>query len=914
MKQRSVDTVSVMSPMHLLRRVAPTVVMAGLLLPTVAPGQTTHPTAGQAVVVRTLENGVTAIIQPLRTAPVVSVRAYVRAGGLYEGRWLGCGISHITEHLMAQEAIHETPGGGGPHSYTEKRSRTLEIGGQSNAYTSLDHTCYYISASSSKTAECIDLIADQVTEATFTEEDFQREHGVVQRELEMGKDDPSRQMWYAHMANVFSTHPAAVPVIGYASPLGGLTYEDVRAYVEQMYVPQHTVVAVSGDVDVPAVLELIEEHFGQTPEARVPELALPEVPAITGVRQRTVENPNVSDVQERISFQTIPLVHPDLYALDVLSYVLSQGRSSRLVQDLQYDRRLVTSIDTSSWTPAWGKGVFTIAFRAEPAQADAARRAVFEELMRVRREGVSGEELARAKRQKLADLVYSRQTAESIAGALATDCLSAGDVQFSENYTRRIQEVTGEEVLRVAREYLTPEDVVITRMVPAGTVESAGPPLPTASETEASVFTLDNGLRVVLHPTDQVGLVSMALVARGGVLLEDEETNGLGSLMAALSTRGAGGRSAEEIAAFFDEAGGKLNGSCGNNTFYWQASVLADRFAGAMEIFADVIVRPDFPADELESLKPIQKARIEQIEEHWQSQLMRFFRERFFAGSPYALQPIGRQAVVDEADTDDLAAWHGEYVRGGSSVLAVFGRFDPADARLAIETGFADLPAGAVTVPEAVVRRPEVPAGGSRTIETTRNVQAGLIVAVPGMTVENLDDRLPINVLDTIMSGYHLPSGWLHSELRGRQLVYVVHAYNWPGEVPGAFLTYAACQPENAPEVLRVIREKYARAADYTPAREEVDRAVNVILTADALADQTMSALAMGAALDELYGLGYDFRMRAPELYRRVTPEDVRRVGEKYFSGPSGAFVTTPQPEVFSRQSGTQPAEPQPQP
>jgi len=172
-------------------------------------------------------------------------------------------------------------------------------------------------------------------------------------------------------------------------------------------------------------------------------------------------------------------------------------------------------------------------------------------------------------------------------------------------------------------------------------------------------------------------------------------------------------------------------------------------------------------------------------------------------------------------------------------------------------------------------------------------------VAVPGMTLAELDDRLAMMVLDTIISGYRLPRGWLHTELRGKRLVYVVHAYNWAAPVPGAFVAYAQCEPGKAALVARIIRREFRRTLSYPFSRAEVEEAVNMILTAELLENQSARALAMQAALDELYGFGFDFRKTLEKRLRAVGPEDVARVARKYLSGGYVTTVVTPAPEVF---------------
>jgi zinc protease len=849
---------------------------------------------GDAVVAK-LSNGLTIIVRPVHTSPVVCVRAYVKAGGIYEGPWLGCGLSHLLEHLVAKGAEHDS---GTTHQSRQTASRVTEIGGQSNAYTTLDHTCYYISAAAGKTMDCIDLIADWMARPEITREDFEREHGVVQRELELRMDSPDRAMWYTFGENAFRGHPASVPVIGYPEPLRNVTFDDVMAYHRRMYVPQNMVFVVVGDFDRDEVVQRCRRAFAGFPAGRAPDHSLPDVSRVVGVRAVTRPFKEIEETSGRIAFRTIPLLHEDLYALDVLSFVLSRGASSRLVRQVQREQRLVTSISTSSWTPGWGAGAFSISYQCKPEKVHEVEKAIQNELAKVIADGVTEAELTRAKRQKLAELVFSQQSADSIAAVLGTDYLTTGDVRFSENYVTRIQQVTAGQVQAMAGKYFDFENMTITRLVPKGSFSVRSGEGAKAAHSTSAAFALPNGLRVVLHPSDAVGLVSMAFVTKGGLLLEDETTNGLGSLMTLLTTKGAGDRSAEEIAAFFAEAGGSISGSCGNNTFYWQASVLDDRFDGALEILADVVIRPTFPEAERRIYADIVRSAIVRQKADMMSELFKFFRRKFFTGSPYRMERLGDEEVIERATVKQLAAHHARHVRAQSSVLAIYGRFDPALARKKVESLFAALPKGRANLDIPPPRR--VDPSGELYVLPTEKENAGIIVAVPGMRIDNLDDRFAITVLDTIISGYHLPAGWLHGELRGKKLVYVVHAFNMTGLAPGAFVTYAGCEPDKAPLVVNIIERNLRKAATYSPPQKEVSEAVNVILTAELLQNQALSDLAMGAALDELYGFGYDFRKKLERYYRQVTPGEVRRVAGGYLGGSYVVVVTTPRPELFS--------------
>jgi zinc protease len=863
--------------------------------------------SAEGVTVATLDNGLTVAIKEVRSLPVVDVRAFVHTGALYEGKWLGAGISHLLEHLVAEGAEHDM-GSATAEEVRQSTGRVQQIGGQSNAYTSDDVTSYFISAAASKAGDCIDLVADWMARPQITEADFRREHGVVQRELEMGEDEPGRVFWYARAANVYRGHPAEAPVIGYKAPLAALKYEDVLAYHSQAYVPQNMVLAIVGDVDAAAALSRVRQAFAGFQQGRAVQHVLPEVQPLAGVRRAVVPNANVKEVTEAIDFITIPLVHEDLCALDVLSYIMSQGESSRLAVSIIRDKQLATAVDTSSATPPWGRGTFTVQFRTSPQKADAAEEAVLAQLRKLVDEGVGEAELARAKRQKVADFIYSQQTVESQASTIGSDLLTTGDVNFSKNYTSRIQAVTAKAVQQAAAKYLTFDAMAITRMTPAqrGATTAAATQPASRPASAPQTFTMPNGLKVVVRPMPGSGLVSMVFATKGGVLVETPQTNGIGSLMAEVATRGAGDLTAEQIDDFFDNAGGGLKAECGNNSWYWQATVLADSGQRAMEILADVVQRPTFSQKELDIQRPAALAAIDRVDESWHSQLMKFYRSGFFGQQPYSRLAVGDADVVKAATAADLKRHHQQYIRAGASVLAIYGDVDPQKAAQAATKLFAAVPPGENKLPQApaaALKAASAPATqpASPMVLKTSNTQAGVIVAAPGMTITDLQDRFPIDVLDTIISGYHLPSGWLHNELRGKRLVYVVHASNWAGLLPGAFVVYAGTQPANASQVVQIIEKDLKAASNYEPTQQEIDLAVNTILTAELLGNQSVASLALSGAIDELYGLGYDFRMKLEQNYRAVKPQDVLRVGRKYLSGDYRVFITTPQPEALAR-------------
>lgn len=836
-----------------------------------------------------LSNGLTVLLKAHRTAPVVSVRMYCRTGSIYEQEYLGSGMSHLFEHLLH---------GGATTTRSEEASAELlnAIGGNSNAYTSYDVTCYYIDTTPQHLPTAVNLLGDWLTHPTFPQAAFDREWGVVQRELERDVDSPDRQLFQMTMETMFREHPARYPVIGYQPVVQRLAKEDIVGYYQRMYVPDNIVVCIVGDIDLDRTLDTVRGEFAGFGRRKVPTITLPVEPPMTTPRF-SIKRMKVETAMMALAFPSIPLIHQDLYALDVLSYILTQGDSSRLATAIR-DAGLVYSIDSSSWTPQWGTGIFMLTARLAPDQIDGARRAILDQIALLQKDPVSDAELEQAKRQKASDHVFGSQTAESVAEMMAQDYLSSGDVHFSQSYVDRIQQVTPEQIREMARKYLRPEHMATILVAPEDYQPSAGQSVTATETAPVKLIRLDNGLRGLIRTDTTSPLVAIQAYTLGGVAYEDEHANGLSRLAALLATRGTATRDAAEIARFFDARGGTLGGMSGTNTVYFQAQVLKGDFAEAMDVFADVVVNPAFAADQLEVIRPQALDAIRQIDESWRSELLSFFRASFFEHSGYRFDPSGSPEVVASATPEQIRKFYRDRLTGPQTVVAVFGDVDEKAAENLIRKHFSGLPGGNTSPPGEAEATPPAPKLYVKAKPPERQV-AGIAIGFEGMTFDNTRDAAPLAVLDTIISGYRYPTGWLHENLRGgnTSLVYEVHAQNVPGLLPGYFGMYAACQPDKVNEVYRIVTTQFkrARAGKFTP--EELERARAIIETTELLDRQTNSDAAMQASLDELYGLGYDYRRRFIEEARKVTLDDVRRVADAYLTTPV-ITVVTPAPEL----------------
>jgi len=840
-----------------------------------------------AVTLVALSNGLTVIIQENHVAPVATVRCFVKnTGSAFEGQYLGSGISHLLEHLVA---------GGSTMRRTEKEIRELidRFGGASNAMTSQDMTMYYIDCPAKDVETAIDLLADWMQHARFDPAECQREHAVVRQELADGLVQRNRVLWELFEQTIYQVHPVRHPTIGYLDPLSRLTRDDLVAFYRSRYTPNNQVFVVVGDVDTEKVLAAVVRHWAGTP--RGPETLVPmptEPPQLTP--REAVREMDGKMVEMILAWPTVELTHPDLFALDVAAAVLGEGDSSRLVRQLQHEQGLVLSIRTASYTPHFVRGWFGVIATAPPEHWQQAADEILRHVYRLRDEPISPAELEKAKKQKAAELVLDQQTVQDAADSLGRSFLATGDPLFDKHYVEGIQKVTAAQVQEAARKYLTPDRLNRVLITPPGLAPKSAEEAKAGQETPIRLVRLPNGLRVLLKRQPHKPMVNIQAAVLGGSLEDSPETAGRSALVAAMLDKGTSKMSAAQIAEFFDRIGGRFSTLGGRNTIFASASVLREDFAEAAAVFADCFLRPTFPADQFAVVQKLTLAGIARRADNPQQELMELFHASLPPVSPYHIMPGGTQEAVQRLTPEDLRAYHARYFTPGNMVVTVFGDIDPDQALEIVTRHFGQLPAG--PAPKIDFRRPNALEQDIIRHKQTAKQTGMVLLAYPGPSLFDEKEYAAMTVLDAILSGYSYPGGWLHEDLRGAGLVYMVHAFLMSGPAPGYFVVVAQTAPDKIPEVLSRIRAHLDRARRGDIPEDEFQRAVEMILALHAQENTTPAEQAQQAAVYELLGLGYDYEQKFDERIRSVRREEVAAAAQKVFQ----RFVqitTSPLPE-----------------
>ena len=876
-------------------------------------------------IVSILKNGLVVIAKRV-ASPVVAVRGYAFTGGVYEGKWLGGGLSHLLEHLVA---------GGSNGRRTEEQNKELlqAIGNDSNAYTSEDHTVFFVNTTPEHMEQAVDLVTGWMFTASITPDEYRREYQVVQRELEMGKGEPDRQLFYMMAMNRYRVSPARVPVIGYQPVIQSLTRDDVYNYYRMAYVPNNMMFVVAGDQEPAKMLEAVR-HSSQYPPGFVFSHNIAAEPAVTSPRTLVATFPKLGDARVNLAFPSVSMFGRDMYALDLLAAVLGQSESAILIQELRDRRQLVTAISATDDTPTYAYGSFNVTMEVSPDKVPQAEAATLDLLDSLKTSPIDDDRIERAKTLLRSAHIRQTQKAEDIAGTMGDDYMATGDPRFSDLYLQRIDQLKASDLQAVARKYFDRAALMTTALFPAEFAGAAGMPKvedvlrsaattqavaqSSGSETAIQRYILDDGTIVLAKRIPTSPLVVMNMYSLGGLTAEDAQTNGLGNLAMQLIMRGSKTRSAEQIAEFFDSTGGSMDTICGNNTWAWNASCLTRDFDKTFAAYTDVVNNPAFAEDQTGQMKQRITAAIDAQDADWFAQAGRFFKKVFFgpSGSPYQFLPIGTKENLDKFNAQQARDWYEQKIQTAPRVLAIFGDVDPEHVKaLAADL----LGKGQKRPSPAHPSLPKIEAATTAEtpsinvvdvkVQKTEQQLAGVVIGFKSNSVVGDPANYPLDVVNTLTGGFTYPTGYIFETLRGLGLVYVAGDRNVPGRdanLPGTFESYAGCAPENVNKVVELTLQNIARVEG---SEKDVDmdwfkRARELMIVSDAMENETPAAQAQMAAVDEVLGLGYDYHRQFADHVRAVTLAQVQEVA-RHRLAECIVTISTPRPDLVQIKPGT---------
>ncbi len=836
----------------------------------------------------TFTNGLATVVKRSKRAPVAAVQVWVKAGSAYETD-KEAGITHLIEHMIFKGTKKRGPG---------QIAREIEsIGGTINAYTSMDYTVYHCVVPKDYVDTAMDILSDAIFNSIFDPTELEKEKKVVLEEMRMRDDQPGTRLYKLLMKTSYKVHPYRRPIIGFKDTVSSFTREDILRYMARRYHPAFMSLIVVGDIDPKAVFEKANTFFGIQKGKRPQDFIFPKEPKQDFPRTAS-DHMEIQEGYLALTFSGIPnWESADVPALDVLASILGQGNSSRLNISLRERLQLVHSISASAFTPK-GPGLFEVTATLDTSNISDTVQNILKEVYKLAHSPVSQEELDKAKTLVETEFVYSQEQMEGMARKLGLFQTLSGDPLQEKIYLQRIRQVTPIDIQEAAKKYFGTKNINVVMVLPKDATVELSPekvaswaeaayaqPVedePAATEPIISPTTrvlLSNGLTVLVKENSDVPTVAMKLVFPGGLRYENKENNGLFNFLARAWTKGTQKYDAQQLSEIVESMGGILSGFSGRNTFGLSASFLSKNLADSLELFAEVLLHPTFPGDEVEKLKPLIIAQIKQQEDSPVTLAIKEFRRLLFSPHPYGMSLLGTPETVKKISPEMLKKSYAKYVVPDGAVLSIVGDVKVQDIVSDLERLL-----GAWIVEEEVIPNsppPPEPFTSPRFLNIKKDIrQVHIVLGFPGTTITS-PERYSAEVLNAILAGQ---GGRLFTELRDKEsLAYSLTSFLGLGLDYGSFAFYIGCAPEKRDKAIKALWREIYKVSNVTVDEQELERAKRWIIGNHEIGLQTNGAQALDMALNELYGLGYNFDSRYVQEINKVSAEAVRKTAQRIF-------------------------------
>ena len=890
----------------------------------------------QGVTETHLANGLTILSKEAHAAPVVYFSVWYKVGSRNEisGQ---TGLSHILEHMMFK-GTNDLPPGAIDHLF-------LTNGGEINASTGEDRTEYHELIAADRLELAARIEADRMENSKFDPTELAHEMTVVRSELEGDANSPGFDLEAnTFTPAAFTSHPYHWPVIGWRTDVEAVSgrRDVIYDYYRKHYMPNNAIVVMVGDFDTKKAVAIVQKQFGIYPAGILDTHNITPEPPQRGERRVTLKRPGTTG-EVLVGYHVPETGQPDHYVLDVISQILSGGRSARLYQAL-VEKGIAQS---ASGNDSDNKDPYLMVFDGTPSAGvtnTAVETALEAEIAKLQTTPVTAGELARAITQTEAAFIYQNDSVSGQANDLGAYAV-IGLPHYRATYLNKIRAVTAADIQRAAKTYFTADNRTVAYFDPQPVPAGAIPPPPPVTDNFGSAkpitdprqkallanldkefnsvspattkpasapkptrIVLPNGMTLIVQENHANKTVALSGFVRAGSAFDPDGKYGDAQMTAAMLGRGTTTKTALQLALSLESVGASVGIGAGEESASLGGASLSQDFGLTLNTLADELQRSSFPTDQIERLRAQILSGIEDSRQDTggtggagtQAEIA-FAQAIYPKGHPYWDPTLDQSAAAIKSLTRaDLTAFYNTYYRPDTTALVVVGDVNTPDVIKQVTAAFGGWPKPASPAP--ALRIPDVPvpakAPAPIVIPLADAPQTSILFGYSGGLTQTSPDYFAAQILNYTLGGDTFGSRLGKSIRDENGLAYSVSSGFEARHGAGPFQVFVGANPKNATRAITLLRQILTQEQQYGVTPDEVRLAKLYITGSYPLRLETNAGVAGVLTLAEDYGLGLDFPQRRNALYNAVTVEQVNAAAKKYLHPSTGVLViagATPQ-------------------
>ncbi len=847
-----------------------------------------------------LDNGLDVITLEDFSCPIVAVQVWYHVGSKDEQADRQ-GFAHMFEHMMFRGTDRLGP--------TDHFGFIRKVGGNTNGYTSFDKTVYLETLPAEQLDLALWLEAERMTFLKVDQESFDTERKVVEEERRRMLNRPYGAVFENLFDAIYDVHPYRWTPIGQIPHLRASSVRELRAFWKKYYTPSNATLIIAGAIRHEDAQAAARKYFGWIPRYEEPERVTAEEPNAQEQREVTLKEDNAPAPGVGVVYRTVPLAHKDAVVFDVIAEILGGGHSSRLYRELVAEKQLAVMAQAASYNleqdGLFGAGAGLASFGSEP---NTVLGIVMEHIERLRKEPVSGKELTKAKNQLLRGVVTDNLRIESKARLLGSAAVVMGDVSQVNKYLDEIKSVTTDDILRVANKYLTPRRALLVKVERSllGTLFSKAKedesPITAQREAESpapgrgdvarpddypksapivpaqvdnvmpkySETTLDNGMKMLVVTNREVPFVSVNLGLLSGAWTEKKP--GTCSMAMQMLTKGTANYTEGQLADELETYAISLSGSGSMDTSMVGMSTLTENLDRAMGLLGEVVLRPSFPADELEKLRKQVLTGLEVSSATPEYLAEREFRQRLYGKHPYCRTEVGEIEDVNALTVEDIKGWWAQYVRPDTTVLIFAGDVDEEQAFSLAKQTFGDWHVAGARPQQKLPELVQPKQTQIYLVDRPGSIQSQIRAGHLGIT--RRDENYFVSRVVSNYFGWAFNSRLNESIRVAKGLTYGAWGGYEANRFAGAFKISTFSKTESTAEAVKAVIEEIERLKSEPPSDKELGESKSYILGSFVKDRETPQQVASDLWLIESQQLGADYLRRLLDGIAQTGRED----------------------------------------
>ncbi len=868
----------------------------------------------------TLDNGLQVVFHVDRSDPVVAVAltAHVGSAREKEGR---TGFAHLFEHLLFLES--ENLGKGG----LDKMS--ARIGGSgANGSTSRDRTNYYQTVPKDALEKMIWAEADKLGFFinTVTEQVLAKEKQVVKNEKRQSIDNrPYGHVGYIIDKNLYpESHPYSWQVIGSLEDLQNATLQDVKDFFNRWYVPNNVTLTIAGDFDTTQAKEWVHKYFDEIKRGQdIPKLE--KRPGVLSETKKLYYEDNFARLpQVTMTWPTIPMYHPDSYALDVLSTYLSEGKKAPFNKVLVDDKQLTPQVTMYHYGSELA-GQYHLSIRGfEKTNLNTIDQAIAEAFTKFETEGISQKDLDRIKAGQETNFYNGLSSVLGKGFQLAQYEIFANDPGFINQDVKNILAVTVEDVNRVYNQYIKGKHYVATSFVPIGQTDlvlkgsqlanvveekivegaeeafdasiaaeyektpssfdrSVEPPYGETPEVKVpSVWKdkLSSGIEIYGIQNDEIPLVQFRINIRCGLLLEKADKVGVSNMLARLMTKGTQSKTTEELEDAIESLGAEINIFAGDENIAITGSTLARNYEKTLALVEEMILEPRWDQKEFELIKQSVISQIQQEEASPRSIANNQYAKLVY-GADHILSHnnLGTEASVGSITIEDLKQYYAANVSPTITKVHVVGDIDKDAIKTSLATLDKNWPQKDVKFP--ALDAPKSPAQSKVFFYDVPDAKQSQIRFGYRALAATDKDYYPTQIMNYRLGGGGFASQFTQQLREGKGYTYGIGSRFSGSTIPGPFTISSGVRTNVTYESADLVKEILTNyGKNYT--QEDLDITKSSMIKSNARAFETFnSKINMLINISE-FKYPDDYVTQREAIVNNMTVEEIKKLSNTY--------------------------------